>query len=134
MPLPLLPLGIAALAGASWWRIRRRTDEGMTPERAIIYDTALKTVKEPEKLRALAKAFREAGLGPQADLLEKRATLRELPVDVKSARKDAFKAGMASTNIPAIEKLADTFEGEGATGASDALRKYATGLKNGASI
>lgn len=126
--LPLLPLGIASLVGLSWWKIRRQPNEGMTPERAVIYDTALKTVKDPDKLRALAKGFREAGLIPQAELLEKRALLRELPPDTKAARKEAFKTGMSSTNAPAIEKLADSFEGEGCTGAADALRKYAAGL------
>jgi hypothetical protein len=129
--LPLIPIGIAALAGTAWWASKKKTDEKhgeLTAERAIIYDTALKTVKDPEKLEALSKAFSEAGLQPQADLLLKRAALRVLPVDTKAVRKEIFKQGMASTNPLAIERLAASFEGEGATGAADALRRYAAGL------
>lgn len=129
--LPLIPIGIAALAGTAWWVNKKKKENygELTPERAIIYKTALEVEKDPEKLKILAQSFRDGGLEPQAVLLEKRATLRTLPVDTKAVRRDIFKQGMASTNPVAIEHLAASFEGEGATGAADALRRYAAGLK-----
>jgi hypothetical protein len=127
--IPLvIPIGVGVLIGAAAWATRKPKGE-MTPERTIVYDTALKTVKDPEKLKILSEAFRKEGLTAQADLLQKRATLRELPPDVKEARRAAFRKGMASTDPKAVNELADAFEKEGASGAADALRKYASGLK-----
>jgi hypothetical protein len=97
----------------------------MTPERQVVLDTALTSTKDPDKLRTLAKVFRDQGLDAQATLLELRAKLRELPPDVQEGRKDAFRAGMASTNANGVRALADTFEREGATGAAAALRLHA---------
>lgn len=131
--LPLIPIAIMALGGGAWWANKKKKENygELTPERAIIYKTALEVEKDPAKLKVLAQAFRDGGLTPQADLLEKRAALRTLPVDTKAVRKDIFKQGMASTNPVAVEALAASFEGEGATGAADALRRYAAGLKGG---
>lgn len=126
----LLPVVIAALAGTAYVVATKPKPGAMTPERQVILDTALNSTSDPDKLRALAKVFREEGLPAQADLLEKRAKLRELPSDVKEARKAAFRAGMASKNPVAVRALADEFEREGATGAAAALRTYAFTLDN----
>lgn len=101
----------------------------LTPERQVIFETALNEVKDSAKLRALAKVFREQGLVKEADILDKRATLRDLPSDVKEARRDVFRKGMDSKDHVAVDNLAAAFEKEGATGAADALRKHAAALR-----
>lgn len=101
----------------------------LTPERQMIFETALDQVKEPAKLRGLAKAFREQGLIKEADILDKRAALRDLPPDVKEGRRDAYRKGMDSKDPIAINTLAAAFESEGATGAAESLRKQAIALQ-----
>ena len=129
--IPLVYWLIGGLAGGAYYMQRKRK-HGMTPERAIVYETALRTVKDPTKLRALATAFRKEGLNSQADMLEKRAKLRELPPDLKAKRQQAYRDGMKSTDPDKVETLAAAFESEGATGAADSLRKYAKGLRDAA--
>jgi hypothetical protein len=124
----LLPIGVGLLAGTAWFFAKKPQKGEMTPERQVVLDTALSSTKEPDKLRALAKVFRDEGLALQADLLEQRAKLRELPADVKEGRREAFRAGMSSQNAGAVRALADEFEKEGATGAAAALRTYAFSL------
>lgn len=122
--IPALVLGLGSLAAYKVWKKKHR----MTPERKKVYEAALKSLKDPAKLRELATAFRKEGLKEEADLLDKRAALRELPSDVKEGRREAFKKGMTSKDAAGIEKLAKEFEKEGATGAAAALREYAAGL------
>ena len=129
MPFPLLPATVAVAAALAAWRYKRK--RGLTPERRVIYESALKLVKDPAELRQLAKTFADEGLKAEADMLNKRAALRELPDSVKAARRQAFKDGMASKNPAAINKLADAFEKQGAVGAAANLRKYAAGLVAG---
>jgi hypothetical protein len=127
--LPLLPIGIAALVGTSFWFAKNRKDSKatMSAERAIIYSNALQ-LKDPEKMRTMAAAFGAEGLTECQKMLEKRATLRELPQEVKAARAAAFKVGMNSQNSEEVFKLAKTFDDAGCTGAAEALRTYAAGL------
>ena len=127
----LLPVAIAALAGTAFIMAKKPAPGVMTPDRQSILDTALTSKDiEPDKLRALAKVFAGNGLPLQADLLEKRAKLRELPPDVKEARKAAFRAAMESTNPAGIRVVADAFQNEGATGAAAALRTRAFDLEH----
>jgi len=127
----LLPVAIAALAGTAFVMAKKPSAGVMTPDRQSILDTALTSKDiEPDKLRALAKVFADNGLPLQADLLEKRAKLRELPPDVKEARKAAFRAAMESTNPAGIRVVADAFQNEGATGAAAALRTRAFDLEH----
>jgi len=123
----IVPLGIGALAGLAWWRSKRKP-HGMTPERKKIYETALESLKEPDKLRSLADAFDKEGLKDEAIMLRKRAALRELPPASKEARKAAFRKGMSSSDPKAVHALAVAFHKQGATGAAQALKKYAEGL------
>jgi hypothetical protein len=127
----LLPVAVAILAGTAYVMAKKPEPGVMNPNRQSILDTALTSKDvEPAQLRALAKVFADNGLPLQADLLEKRAKLRELPPDVKEARKAAFRAAMESTNPAAIRFVADAFETEGATGAAAALRKRAFDLEH----
>ena len=131
----LIPVVVASLAGLAFAKSKTSQTQGVnTPTRQLIFQQALDTVKDPDELRKLAAVYKSEGLTAQADLLNKRAALRELPPDVKAARRAAFKAGMNSNDINAITKLADAFNQTGATGAANALRKYADGLVSGTSV
>lgn len=126
---PMLPIAIAALAGGAFFTSSGKPEKGvMTPERQLIFETALNEIKDVNKLKALAKAFREQGLEPQAIMLDKRAKLRELSPEVKNARKATFRKAMASANPEAVRAIAHAFDMEGATGAANALRAYADSL------
>ena len=128
MAIPVIPIVVIGLAGLAWHQSSVSKKGIMTPQREMVFNNALKTVKDPEKLRKLADAFECESLPAQATLLRKRAALRELPNETKEARREAFKKGMKSKDIAGVEKLAGAFEGEGATGAAEALRNYAKGL------
>lgn len=128
--LPFVPVAIGTLVIGAYYSssTRDKTKGVMTPQRQAVFETAINEVKDVEKLKALAKAFREEGLEPQAELLEKRVKLRELPSEIKAARKNTFRKAMASNNPDAVRRVADVFEGEGANGAASALRDYADSL------
>lgn len=117
---------IAATAGAAW-KLHKHSSK-MTPERKVIYDNALANLKDPAELRKLADSFDKEGLKKEGDMLRKRAALREMPPDVKAARKDAYRKGMQSTDKSGVLRLAEAFHLQGATGAAASLRKYAAGL------
>jgi len=131
MPLPLMPIVIASLIAGAYHQSTKKPPPlrgKVTPERALIFETALNELKDPEKLKKLAEVYKKEGLDAHAELLEKRAKLRELPPEVKSARRDAFKKAMASTDPVKVKYLAEAFEKEGATGAASSLREYAESL------
>lgn len=127
--LPLLPVAIVGLAGLAYFKVRGSKAGEMTPERKMVYETALATEKDPEKLKTLAEAYKAEGLKAPAEMLQKRAALRLLPPEVKEQRRDAFKKGMTSTEPEKVMTLAKAFNAEGATGAAASLKKYAVGLK-----
>lgn len=129
--IPLLIPVIAGLGGLGLWALSAsKKPVGLTADRKMVYDSALASETDPSKLRVLSAAFKKEGLSEQGDMLEKRAALRELPPEVKKVRRAAFKKGMASTNVPGIQNLANAFAKEGATGAASNLRKYAGGLQS----
>lgn len=125
--IPFLPAAVAVLAGAAFFL--KKKGGGMTPARLTIYQTALNSERDPAKLRSLAATFRSEGLDTEASMLEKRARLRELPADIKAARRKAFKDAMNSSNKEAVLGMAAAYESEGATGAAQKLREYAGGLQ-----
>ena len=128
----IVPIAIAGLTGVAALVKHRRDkmaeDPRVQAQREAIYVNALNNVKNPEALRVLAQAFHEQGLTAEADMLEKRAALQELPDDVKEARKKAFRDGMACKDPEKVFALADAFHSQGATGAAENLRKYALTL------
>ncbi len=141
--LPLLPVGVGVLAICAWWASGRNktangasthagegaTFGGMTPERQIIYQTALASVKDADELEKLSATFQAQGLYAQAQLLKKRANLRRLPKEVKDKRAEIFRLGMACQDPDQVLNLANAFENEGATGVASRLRDYGTALK-----
>lgn len=123
-----LPLAAAGGAGYYFWKGRKKGC--MTPEREKIYEAALKDLKDPQKLKVLADSFAQEGCIKEANMLYKRAGLRELPPEVHKARKQVYKAAKKSTDPVAVDKVATAFEGEGATGAAEALRIHAAALRS----
>ena len=133
MPLPLIPLAVMALGGLAFHQTVKREKQGpgkgvVTAQRQNIFETAMRDIEDPAKLRQLAATFREQGLPAQADMLEKRAKLRELPEPVKKARRDAFRKAIKSTDPNAVRNVANAFEKQGAMGAAESLRQYAASL------
>jgi hypothetical protein len=100
----------------------------MTGKRRQIYESALVTLKQPEKLRSLAAAFEGEGLIAEADLLRKRASIKELPKSKREERRAIFRRAIQSSNIPAIRAVADEFRAAGCTGAAANLYAHADSL------
>lgn len=118
---------VGCLTGIAVYRAQR--PGAMTPERDKLYRKCLSgQVRDSSELRRIADQFQGWRLFPQAELLRQRAALRELPTDVKLARRATFRKGMASKNKAAVLKLADAFDGQGCTTAAHRLRLYGSGL------
>ncbi len=126
----LLPLTAAGGVAYLYWKNRTHPSVAMTPERQKVYEAALKDLRDSAKLRTLAEAFEKEGLAKEADMLRKRAALYELPKETQVARRQVFKAALKSPNVHGVEAVADAFEGEGATGAAEALRIHAAALRS----
>lgn len=124
IPVPAIVIGIAVVAA-----MKKPKQVGMTPERKVVYETALRELKDPIGLRKLADVFEEQGLNAEADILRKRAKLRELPKEVKDARRAVFRKAMASKNPDAVETVARAYYNEGCAAASAKLFSYAKGLR-----
>lgn len=132
MSIPLLPVAIFGLAGVSWYTQRRRNrplDPALKATYDALFDQTMNGKFPPEKLKVMAKAFRERGLLVQANMLDKRVALAEATPEVKEARRQAYKLGMASSNVPGIRNLANAYDAMGAAGAAQKLREYASGLE-----
>jgi hypothetical protein len=126
----MLPLAIiGALSGISLWKNRKKKAGVMTPQRQVIYDAALTAEKDPENLKILAKAFHAEGLHAQAELLEKRAALRDLPPEIQAARKQIVRDALKSDNPIFVAQMAGEFDAVGASGAAHALYQHASGLR-----
>jgi len=138
MPIPFIPIVVLSLCGVAIVKKtsqkeieNTKTKTFMNGERKAVYDSALHSLREPEKLLILATVFEEQGLKNEAWTLRQRARLRALPVEVKQARRRAYKTAMASTNPDAIEKVADAFEKDFCFDAANKLRDYAQDVRHG---
>jgi hypothetical protein len=126
-----LPLGLFIL----WRYYAHKTNVGeLTPERQAVYSMAMSFEQNPERLTALADAFKSAGLFEQARALRNRAKLPTLPANVQLARAQALKAALSSTDPVAIRGLALVFESQGAGASAGILRDYAQGLEQSLAI
>ena len=126
MIVPLAILG--AMTGAAFWRSRKNTPKVMSDKQRSIYEAALATLKEPEKFRQLADEYAKAGFRYEAGILRMRVALRELPAQIKAARKTIFKATLKSTDPEHVREVASAFAGEGCFGAARDLYAYADSL------
>lgn len=127
MPIPLIPVAVGCLVTVAAFVQHKRRPK-MTPERLEIYQAALKTLKDPDKLDVLSREFIKNGLIREGELLGKRANLRRLPPEVKAQRRIIFKEAIKSKNKSAVLSVAAAFENEGCTGAAVNLRRYAAEL------
>jgi hypothetical protein len=130
MPLPLIPLAIAALTGGAYAASRRRK-KTLKPEHKAIYEKAMQNERNPACLMQLSQAFKSQGFDDYADMLSKRAKLRGLPPETKAQRKFIFKQAMNESNPAKVEAMANAFQKEGCIGAAEALFKHAEALKQG---
>jgi hypothetical protein len=126
MLIPVLIVSAIGLAVAK--SVKKPAPKGMTAERRKVYEAALCTLKEPAKLRQLADAFEAEDCLAEARLLRQRASLRELPLEIKAQRRAVFSRAINSSNVDGILQVASAFAGEGATGAATHLRRHAASL------
>jgi hypothetical protein len=131
--LPLLPIAGSAVAGLGYAIVKIRKAERlkgvMTPTRERIYHEALNSLRGPSDLRSLAVAFLSEGLHEQAELLKKRAAIKELPETTRLKRRQVLKAALGWRNPDNVNALAKAFDDVGANGAAALLRRYAAGLQ-----
>lgn len=126
MLLPLLVAGTAVVSGIA---VHKRSKKNkMTAGRQLVFDKAMNSKLEAPKLEKLAAAFKSEGLLEHAENLLKRAKLRALPKAIKDERRKIFKNGLALKDPDKVNKLANAFHAEGATGAAAALKQVAAGL------
>jgi hypothetical protein len=124
----MLVEGTVVLLLLTAWRKAGKKGK-ITKEREEVYTNALEHLTDPDKLRALADSFEEEGLTIHAAMLRKRADLRGLPEEKKKARKAVYDKALLSINPEAIDKVANAFERETATGAAEKLREHARMLR-----
>jgi hypothetical protein len=124
LPIAIVTTVIYAVRKAS----KRKSTAGMTATRMRIYQSALVTLKDSEKLRRLAQVFEDEGCVAEARVLRQRAALRDLPKETKIQRRLVFSRAIRSSNVDAVRKVAAAFAGEGAVGAAANLRRHAESL------
>lgn len=146
--IPLVPLAIGTLTGLVIWKKASEDSIGaepgggalfgthgasgagpsLSPDRQAVYETALNHVQDPAKLRKLSEAFSKEGFHEHAVMLAKRAKLREMPKELRKARRAAYKATLRSKDKEGVLRVAKAYHQEGASGSALALYKYADGL------
>lgn len=134
MPLPLLPIAVTVLVGVAYHQKTKHDKKTvgigeLTPQRQEMYENAMVSQSDPEKLRTLSKAFRAQGLPTHADMLEKRAKLREMPPALKAQRKVTFQKALQCQDANKVFAVANLYEREGCTGSAAALREHAAKLR-----
>jgi hypothetical protein len=127
---PLVPVALAATGVGGYYLYKsRKYSLAMTPERIKVYEEALRTLKDPKKIRALADEFEKAGCVREAEHLRKRAALRERSPAEQKADRDRYKRAMGAVSSSKVSGEADYFQGIGADGAAENLRTKAEALR-----
>jgi hypothetical protein len=129
----IVPVAVLVLGGVSYEMSRRaelRRVSALTPARKVVYEAALQSVKDPIELRKLADVFDEVELTDEAEVLRKRAQLRELPAEIQDKRRDAFRKAMSCLDPVKVIECADAFSECACFSAASNLRKYASGLSS----
>jgi hypothetical protein len=124
--MPVIPIAIAAGLGLAYYRVKGH--KKMTPERKKIFEAALKTIKDPVKLNALADSFQKEGLRAEAGELRKRAKVLALPPEKKQEYRQIYKQGLSASDPDKVNNLARAFHEKGLYGSAKNLRDYALGL------
>lgn len=130
--IPVIPMAITAGSGLGYAIFKMhgfsRLKGVLTPVRERIYHEALNSLRAASDLRALAIAFRGERLFEEADLLDKRASIKELPEKIRKARRAVVKEALTWKDPEKVNRLAKVFDDVGANGAAALLRRYAAGL------
>ncbi len=128
LPVPLLAvLGVTGVGGVVAYK-RSKSKKKITDERKRVFEHALKTLKDPQRLRSLAATFDKEGLRLEAKELRKRANVIDAPKATKAAREAVFKKALTSKDPVAVKKTASAFHNQGYYDAAKKLRAYAAGL------
>jgi hypothetical protein len=85
-------------------------------------------LKDPNRLRELAKEFEKEGLKAQAYWMRKRAEWRARPPEVRAQQEAIFQKALASENIQGILEVASLFESMTATVKAGQLRERVRSL------
>ena len=125
----MVPVILGALAVGTGVAIYKKHKKGgMTPQRKQIFEAAIKTLKDPVKLRSLADSFDKEGLKAEATILRKRAAIFSASPEVVAQKKSVFKTAMKSSKPEAVTKVAQEFHKQGHFEVANQLRNYAKGL------
>ena len=99
----------------------------LPPAKEALFRHAMK-LTDPAKLADHADAFKAEGFAKEADQLRARAKLRAHPKETLEKYSEILKKALSSTNVPAIEEVAEAFREDGAGSIADLLDEYAAGL------
>ena len=133
----LVEAGIVGLIALAAWQASKPGPGVMTPERRLVFNHALNKLDPPlssEKLNELATLFEKEGLAAHADILRKRAMMRDRPEELKKQYRAAFQSAMGCKDPLRVRALATAFEAQGMTNNARKLREYAIGLDAAAVI
>lgn len=123
--IPLIwPLGLALVGGMGYAGKKHLDKKKLTPERRMVFETAMEKVKDARQLCNLADQYDAVGLKAQATLLRKRAKLRSLPEAQKAMRREAMRKAFQSTDIAALQRFAAALESETAYANAAKIRAY----------
>jgi hypothetical protein len=124
-----LGAGVGVLLGGIVAHQMTKPKAEMTPRRALIYTRAMESIKTPADLNQLADSFASEGLHVQANMLRKRAALRNLPPAIAAQRRLIFRKAMCSDNAQAIRNVGSQFAEQGSTDAAKMLFAHATAVE-----
>jgi hypothetical protein len=99
----------------------------LPPAREAMFKHAMKCT-DPAKLADYADAFKAEGFKKESDQLRARANLRAHPKDTLDKYAEILKRALSSTNVQAVEDVAEAFRNDGAGSIADLLDEYAAGM------
>jgi len=99
----------------------------LPPAREAMFAHAMKGT-DPAKLVDMADAFKKEGFTRESDQLRARANLRAHPKETLDKYAEILKKALSSTNVQAVEDVAEAFRKDGAASIADLLDEYAAGM------
>jgi hypothetical protein len=99
----------------------------LPPAREAMFRHAMRETN-PAKLTDMADAFKKEGFSKESDQLRARANLRAHPKETLDKYAEILKKALSSTNIQAVEDVAEAFRQDGAASIADLLDEYAAGM------
>jgi len=126
----LVPVVVGGLVLVATYKVSTSQKGVLTKERLKIYNAALNRIPAlpPEQMRVLADTYDSQGLSKCADVLRKRADVRDLSPEKKLIRQQAIQKIMSSNDSHVIRVAAQAFEAEASFGTAKTLRDLADAL------